>query len=167
EGLPCRTSHHMASIRLALPGRPQPRCAKLHEAEHGANGPGQYSAPVHVEDDLLALDLALSIEQVEARHRQRLRRAEAGKRLYLYRHHDERVALIADARDHAGTTRYDGLREPDQTRHVVVDADEIGRRHGGLHARCGEVDVARKALPRRCKVVVAPCLDMGAGNDDG
>src|SRR6185312_8134282 len=66
EGLPCRTSHHMASIRLALPGRPQPRCAKLHEAEHGANGPGQYSAPVHVEDDLLALDLALPIEQVEA-----------------------------------------------------------------------------------------------------
>jgi hypothetical protein len=117
------------------------------------------------EDDPLLLHLLVLVEEGEPSRWQRHLRPVRTERCPGGQQ-DQRVPLIADARDHASAARLDGLSELDQAIHVVVDAGKVRGIHDGLRARCRDMDIGRKHLSRRVPIVMAPCLRVRAGKCD-
>src|SRR5262249_33011273 len=118
------------------------------------------------EDHLLLLELLVLVEEGQpGRWEGHLLPTRAERRPYGQQ--DQRVALVADAGDHASAARLDGLSELDQAIYVVVDAGGVRGIHDRLRAGCRDMDVGREHLSRLVPVVIAPCLRMGAGKGDG
>jgi hypothetical protein len=79
----------------------------------------------------------------------------------------QRTIVIANARVHACRARNHDLPELDQPLHVRVDPSEVCARRPGVDRDREHVDVWREARAGLVVVVIAPRLDVGAGDGNG
>src|SRR6516225_5907957 len=102
----------------------------------GAKGPGPgRSVLSQVEDDLLGLDLAVVVDQVQPRTGSRGSLAERAA-CHRQAEQQQRVMVIPGAGQHPCAGGHDRLHIRDQALHVIAGAGEIGVRQGGV-GRCG------------------------------